>query len=54
MIHRLLRVGMSRAGKSIESKISGIPRRQGLVNWSKKLRFMVRFRGLFWWLWEFY
>jgi len=26
-------------------RIRGIPSRQGLENWSKKLRFMVRFRG---------
>ena len=45
--HRLFGVGRSRAGNSIESRISGIPKRQGLVNWSKKLRFMVRFRAGF-------
>lgn len=45
VIHRVLGVGNSRAGKSIDSRISGIPRRHGLANWSKKLRFMVRVMG---------
>lgn len=45
MIHRLLGVGMSRAGNSMDNRISGIPSRHGLVNWSKKFMFMVRFRG---------
>lgn len=45
VIHRLLGVGISRAGNSIDSRISGIPSRHGLVNWSKKVMFMVRFRG---------
>lgn len=47
MIHRLLGEGSSRAGNSVASRIRGIPRRHGLVNWSKKLRFMVRFRRWF-------
>lgn len=38
--------GSSKAGNSIESRIRGIPSSWGLANWSKKLRFMVRFRGL--------
>lgn len=54
MIHRLSGVGSKRAGNNIERRINGIPRRHGLVNWSKKLRFMVRFKGWFWWLWRFY
>lgn len=45
MIHGVL-VGRCKAGNNIESRISGIPRRHGLVNWSKKLRFMVRLRGV--------
>ncbi len=45
VIHRLSSDGRSRAGNVIEIRISGIPRREGLENWSKKLRFMVRFRG---------
>lgn len=45
VIHRLSMEGSSRAGNVIEIRISGIPRRDGLENWSKKLRFMVRFRG---------
>ena len=47
VIQRLLGAGNSSAGNSIDSRISGIPRRQGLANWSKKLRFMVRFMGWF-------
>lgn len=43
--HRLLGEGRSRAGNVMEMRIRGIPRREGLENWSKKLRFMVRFRG---------
>lgn len=50
MIHRLSGEGSSRAGISIESRIRGMPRRCGLVNWSKKLKFMVRFMGCFCWL----
>lgn len=53
VIHRLSGVGSRRAGNSIESRISGIPSRHGLVNWSKKLKFMVRFRGWFCWWWRF-
>lgn len=48
MIHRLLGVGSNRVGNSVASRINGIPRRHGLVNWSKKLRFMVRLRGWSW------
>ena len=47
LIHRLLGDGNSRAGKSSDNRINGIPRRWGLENWSKKLRFMVRIRGWF-------
>lgn len=45
VIHRLLGDGRSRAGNVIEMRIKGIPKRDGLENWSKKLRFMVRFKG---------
>ena len=45
VIHRVSREGRRRAGNVIEMKISGIPSRDGLENWSKKLRFMVRFKG---------
>ena len=45
VIHRLSREGSSRAGKVVAIKIRGIPRMEGLENWSKKLRFMVKFRG---------
>lgn len=45
VIHRLSREGRRRAGNVIEMRMSGIPRKDGLENWSKKLRFMVRFRG---------
>lgn len=51
--HRLFGVGRRSVGSSIDSKISGIPSRCGLENWSKKLMIMVRFRGCFWWLWVF-
>ena len=44
--HRLSWEGSSRAGKVIAIRIRGIPRREGLENWSKKLRFMVRFKGM--------
>uniref|UniRef100_A0A8B9MZ73 Uncharacterized protein n=1 Tax=Accipiter nisus TaxID=211598 RepID=A0A8B9MZ73_9AVES len=42
VIHRLVGEGSSRVGNSIEIRMSGMPRRQGLVNWSKKLKIMVR------------
>uniref|UniRef100_A0A8D2NDK7 Uncharacterized protein n=1 Tax=Zonotrichia albicollis TaxID=44394 RepID=A0A8D2NDK7_ZONAL len=41
VIHQLSRDGSRRAGNVIEVRISGIPRRDGLENWSKKLKFMV-------------
>lgn len=44
VIHRLSRDGSRRAGNVIEMRISGIPRKDGLENWSKKLTFMVRLR----------
>lgn len=53
VIHRLFGVGSNRAGNSIEIRTRGIPRKHGLANWSKKLKFMVRFRKWFWWLWRF-
>lgn len=46
--HRLLGMGRRRAGNSVERRTSGIPRRYGLENWSKKVRIMVKFRGGFW------
>uniref|UniRef100_A0A8C9KU04 Uncharacterized protein n=1 Tax=Serinus canaria TaxID=9135 RepID=A0A8C9KU04_SERCA len=46
VIQRLSSEGIRRAGNVIEIRMSGIPSRDGLENWSKKLRFMVRFRGL--------
>lgn len=46
VIHRLFSDGKRRAGNVIEIKIRGIPSREGLENWSKKLRFMVRFKGM--------
>ena len=45
VIHRLFWVGSRRAGNVIAIRIRGIPSRDGLENWLKKLRFMVRFRG---------
>lgn len=49
VIHRLLGAGSSSAGNSIDGRIRGIPRRHGLVNWSKKLMIMVRVKGRFLW-----
>lgn len=43
VIHRLLGVGSRRAGNRTDSRVRGTPRRHGLMNWSKKLKFMVRF-----------
>lgn len=42
--HRLVGVGMSTHGRLSARAIKGIPRCVGLMNWSKKLRIMVRFR----------
>ena len=50
MIHRLVGEGSSKAGNVIASKIRGMPSSCGLVNWSKKLRFMVSFKGGCGWL----
>lgn len=44
VIHRLSMDGSSKVGNVIEIRIRGIPSRDGLENWSKKFRFMVRFR----------
>lgn len=46
MIHRLVGEGSNRVGNSIEIRISGIPKRQGLANWSKKFKIMVSFKGI--------
>uniref|UniRef100_A0A8D2MA33 Uncharacterized protein n=1 Tax=Zonotrichia albicollis TaxID=44394 RepID=A0A8D2MA33_ZONAL len=46
VIYQLSRDGSRRAGNVVEMRISGIPRKDGLENWSEKLKFMVRFRGL--------
>uniref|UniRef100_A0A8C9MFI4 Uncharacterized protein n=1 Tax=Serinus canaria TaxID=9135 RepID=A0A8C9MFI4_SERCA len=46
VIQRLSSEGIRRAGNVIEIRMSGIPSRDGLENWSKKLRFMVRFKGV--------
>lgn len=54
VIHRLSREGIRRAGNVIEMRMSGIPSNDGLENWSKKLRFMVRFRGWCLERWEVY
>lgn len=45
LIHRFPGDGSRRAGRRSDGRVRGIPSRQGLENWSKKLRFMVRFRG---------
>lgn len=44
VIHRLSGEGSRSAGNVIAIRIKGMPRREGLENWSKKLRFMVRFK----------
>lgn len=44
--HRLSGDGSRRAGNVSEIRISGMPRSDGLENWSKKLKFMVRFKEL--------
>lgn len=44
---RFPREGRSRAGNVSEMRIRGIPNNDGLENWSKKLKFMVRIRELF-------
>lgn len=43
--HRLSGEGSRRAGNVREIRIRGMPSSDGLANWSKKLKFMVRFRG---------
>ena len=53
VIQRLPGEGINKAGNAVAMRINGIPRREGLENWSKKLRFMVRFRGLCLELWVF-
>lgn len=47
MIHRVFGEGSRRAGNSNAKRIRGMPSRHGLMNWSKKLKFMVRFMVLF-------
>lgn len=53
VIHRLPGDGSRRAGNVSEIRISGMPRSDGLENWSKKFRLMVRFKGLCLGLWGF-
>lgn len=45
--HRVFWVGKIIDGISKARMVSGIPRICGLMNWSKNVRFMVRFRGLY-------
>jgi len=42
--HRLVGAGNNNQGRLRARAIRGIPRYVGLINWSKKLRIMVRFR----------
>ena len=42
---RLVAAGKSIQGSVRASAISGTPNRVGLINWLKKFRAMVRFRG---------
>uniref|UniRef100_A0A8B9RV89 Uncharacterized protein n=1 Tax=Accipiter nisus TaxID=211598 RepID=A0A8B9RV89_9AVES len=44
VIHRVVGKGRRRVGNIIASIMRGMPRSCGLINWSKKLRFMVSFR----------
>lgn len=46
--HRVFWVGKRVDGISRARVVNGIPRICGLMNWSKNVRFMVRFRGLCW------
>lgn len=45
---RFVGAGKINHGIIIARAINGIPRSEGLKNWSKKLRFMVNFRAQFW------
>ena len=45
--HRDGGVGNSTHGSAIAMAMSGIPRKDGLANWSKKLTIMVSFRAQF-------
>lgn len=45
LIHQSQGGGNRRAGDRKDMRISGIPRRKRLENWSKKLRFMIRPKG---------
>lgn len=40
-------MGKSSHGRVRARPIRGIPRKRGLINWSKKLSIMVSFRSLF-------
>ncbi|KIA89456.1 hypothetical protein OA88_23055 [Flavobacterium sp. JRM] len=40
-------VGSNTQGSAIATAMSGIPRKEGLANWSKKLVIMVSFRSQF-------
>lgn len=46
--HRAEGVGKRIQGRLRARAIRGIPKNEGLMNWSKKLSVMVRFRALFW------
>lgn len=45
--HRVVGLGKSAHGSVNARAIRGIPRKTGLINWSKKLSVMVRFRSQF-------
>lgn len=45
--HRVFWVGKIIGGISMARVINGIPRVCGLMNWSKNVGFMVRFRSLY-------
>lgn len=46
--HREVGVGNRSHGRRRAKAIRGMPRYVGVINWSKKLSVMVRFRVLFW------
>lgn len=46
--HRVVGAGYIIQGRVIARAIRGTPRSEGLINWSKRLTVMVRFRILFW------
>lgn len=46
--HRVVGAGYITQGRVMARAINGTPSSVGLINWSKRLTVMVRFRILFW------